>query len=1063
MYVAEASVKRIHLVFYISFLSLMVGCSQDYSKHPEIVGLKQRLDVATSVKPLIGTNSYKIHKFEKNAKWVPGEILVRYKDSSINGGLEVWQFKDKDLDVLKVARTISKNRFVSFAEPNFVLRIASIPNDKYFNKMWHLSNAGAPFQESGADAPTSAVGRASADIDFLKAQDIANKIGVQRVVVVAVVDTGVDYRHLDLSENIWVNKDETLDGKDSDGNGYIDDIRGFNFYREEDDEYAPNDPMDIVGHGTHVAGIIAATGNNNEGIIGVAPQVKIMPLRAAAPSGGFATSSYVEAIIYAINNGANVINLSFGGPYESKTSNEIIKFATSKGVVVVAAAGNDASRVSFYPASQDEAISVVASDQKDRRAFFSNYGQSTDIAAPGTDIISTVPDMLGGPYDVWDGTSMAAPVVSGVAALLFATIPNITAEEVNARLLAGGENVDLINDDIDFLLGVNRVNAANSLGIDLTSVPTILRVTDLKIIDHKTKSPQLLLTPGYEYLVKVGIKNYWKKSAGGDIRIESESNFVTVSNASSTFAKSEQLERVENREDLRIVVSKYAPLGEAIVLNVSLKSFEGYETKRRMLFKVGFESFLSEFGELSTNPVPATIADFDLDGDDEVIFSSLAHESEENVAKGIFVTNGDGSFINGWPLILNKKMAEALTGDTNIELFVYDPTPPTIGDLNGDGVPEIVVPFILSRGDGAISTTLLLVLNQNGEPFGTPILITQTTPLIADINGDGGGDLILTNGIESETGVVTPHIKVVNGFGGEIFDLDLIHSDHLWIDDTLATGDLDGDGKVEIVTAMIGEFLNGGLLFVISSTGTILLEKELNYIPADLVLADLDSDGDLEIVLSTQKLLTAGDLRRAAGPLYAFHHNGSLVKGFPVKETAKSRKSVPFQYGNVNRVAIGDLDNDGTLEIVTSDARNELHAFHSDGRVVFGFPVNGSGRSPLLFTGAVLGDIDGDPELEIVVGSANNFIYAFNHDGTEVSGWPVELGYSTKMPPALGDVDGDGKTEVIATSFKSGVVVLKTPGDAKRQAWKQYRGDASHNGKSQMSTGVLINSIDDLM
>ncbi|OGQ33889.1 MAG: hypothetical protein A3F16_04625, partial [Deltaproteobacteria bacterium RIFCSPHIGHO2_12_FULL_43_9] len=704
---------------------------------------------------------------------------------------------------------------------------------------------------------------------------------------------------------------------------------------------------------------------------------------------------------------------------------------------------------------------VVASDQRDRRAYFSNFGPTSDIAAPGMAILSTVPDMLGGPYDAWDGTSMAAPVVSGVAALLFATIPNISADEVYARLLAGAENVDLDGRDAEFLLGVNRVSAFRSLEVDLEDFPTILGITDLKIVDKRSGAQQMLLSSGRKYLVQVEIMNYWQKSSGGGLTLESESDLVMVSGSSSAFGPVRQGETISNGKGLVISVSKSAPLGESVVLVVNLKSNEGFEIKKRFLFKVGFESLLTKFGGLSTNPVPATVVDVDRDGDDEIIFSGLAHESEENVAKGIFIANGDGSFLNGWPLLLNKKMVEALTGDPTIELFVFDATPPTIGDLNGDGVPEIVVPLILARGEETISNTLLLVLKQNGEPFGTPILTTGTTPLLADVNGDGGEDLILTGGVKSETGVVTPFLKVADGTGGTIFDLDLMHSDHLWVDDTLAAGDLNSDGNIEIVTALVGESLGGGLLFVISSAGKILLEKELSDIPSDLALADLDNDGDLEIILSTQRLTSGDGLRRGAGPLYAFHHDGKLVSGFPVNETARSKKSVPFQYGNVNRVAIGDLDGDGFLEIVTSDARNELHAFHSDGSAVQGFPVRGRGRSPLLFTGAAIGDIDGDPELEIVAGSINNYLYAFNHDGTEVKGWPIEVGYSTQKPPALGDVDGDGKTEVIATSFKSGVVVLKTPGDSSRLAWKQYRGDASHKGGAGAPKNLTINSIDD--
>ncbi len=251
-----------------------------------------------------------------------------------------------------------------------------------------------------------------------------------REVVVAVIDSGVDYNHPDLKNNIWSNTLERYGraGVDDDGNGYIDDVYGWDFANNR-----PNG-MDDNNHGTHCAGIIGAE-KNGVGVVGISPKVKIMPLKFLAANGSGDLYSALLAIRYAARMGARVISNSWGGGGYSQLMNQVIQEAVSRGVLVVAAAGNAASNndsMPTYPANYPGVISVASSDQLDAMSGFSNYGStSVMIAAPGAQVLSTIP---GSKFAVYSGTSMAAPQVSGALALALSVAPSADAEELKDRL-----------------------------------------------------------------------------------------------------------------------------------------------------------------------------------------------------------------------------------------------------------------------------------------------------------------------------------------------------------------------------------------------------------------------------------------------------------------------------------------------------------------------------------------------------------------------------------------------------------------------------------------------------
>jgi subtilisin family serine protease len=304
---------------------------------------------------------------------------------------------------------------VAWAEPNWLRTPFFTPNDPRYDDQWGIPRANVD------DAWDTTTGDPS--------------------MTIAVVDSGVRTNHPDLVNNIWSNPDETENGSDDDGNGKIDDLAGWDFNGNDDT------PEDDSGHGTHVAGIAAAEGNNGIGVSGVCPDCSIMPLRVATNNGRFPIAAILAATRYAVDEGADVINMSFGGPQWSRAERQGLIYADTNGALIVAAAGNDSANndqlaavdgqlaTPSYPASYDlpGIMAVAASTSTDGLATFSNIGKaSVDLAAPGSRILST--SRTGG-YVTFSGTSMASPFVAGVAALLRVQHPAWTPVETKNAIM----------------------------------------------------------------------------------------------------------------------------------------------------------------------------------------------------------------------------------------------------------------------------------------------------------------------------------------------------------------------------------------------------------------------------------------------------------------------------------------------------------------------------------------------------------------------------------------------------------------------------------------------------
>lgn len=346
---------------------------------------------------------------------------------------------------------------VLYAHPDYRVHVALVPNDPRFNSLWGMNNVG----QTG--------GTADADIDAVEAWDRTTGNGST---VVAVIDTGVDYTHPDLAANIWTNTPEAngAAGVDDDGNGYVDDVHGYDFANND------GDPMDDHFHGTHVAGTIGAVGNNGVGVAGVSWDVQIMALKFLDANGSGFLSDAIRAIDYAAAMGATVSNNSWGGGGFEQALKDAISNAASRGHIFVAAAGNDGTNNDVFPAypasyDLDNIIAVAATDHNDNLAGFSNYGAAAvDLGAPGVDIHSTLPTRvtdamqqygLSANYGTISGTSMATPHVTGVVALVHDLHPTWSYTQIINQVLA---TVDPVSALATTTATGGRLNAAAAIG-----------------------------------------------------------------------------------------------------------------------------------------------------------------------------------------------------------------------------------------------------------------------------------------------------------------------------------------------------------------------------------------------------------------------------------------------------------------------------------------------------------------------------------------------------------------------------------------------------------------------
>jgi thermitase len=448
------NIKKVRkIAFFVLLLSLIVT-SFSFQRYKAERGRPREVQLRSrAIRSLNGGRPFHM----QGPRYVPGQVLVKFKptlrDQIIEATLAAYSTKkikriprldvyelqiSKHFTVEQMVYALNQNPDVEFAEPNFIARVAETPNDAFYKYQYALHNTG---QEIGISGSPS--GKSGADIKATAAWDETKGTADD---IIAIIDSGVDFDHPEIKNKVIGR------GRDLVNNDF--------------------DATDDLGHGTFVAGIAAADTNNSEGVAGVAWNCKILPVKVMNKEGEGDYGWLVEGLIWAADNGADVINLSLGGSDASESLRQALKYAHDKGIVIAAATGNDGSSV-LYPAAYDEyCLAVAATDYNDARTSWSNFGPEVDVAAPGERILGPVPtwywasqgDPESVPYAFGAGTSASTPHVAGLAALLKSSKPWLTADEIMDIIRFTAEDVNSAeNKGKDDLIGYGRINMEKAL------------------------------------------------------------------------------------------------------------------------------------------------------------------------------------------------------------------------------------------------------------------------------------------------------------------------------------------------------------------------------------------------------------------------------------------------------------------------------------------------------------------------------------------------------------------------------------------------------------------------
>jgi len=816
---------------------------------------------------------------------------------------------------------LNQSPLVEYAEPDWPIQIMSLPNDPYFEtEQWSLNNTGQTYHTTTLGTKSGTPG---ADIDWLEAYTNATIFPTNEIII-AVIDTGVDYTHRDLTNQMWVNADEIPgNGIDDDINGYVDDVYGYDFFNTD------SNPVDDHSHGTHVSGTIAAEANDNYGIAGICPSAKIMAIKIFSDEGKGNTSDGIPAIRYAADNEAKVINNSWGGGAYQQSLQDAITYANEQGSVVMCASGNNGAYLGSYPASYRWSVSVGATDSDDKRATFSNYGPWVDVMAPGRDILSdlasavTSPNALNGDWLVQSGTSMATPTASGAMGLLVSRFPGFSTwiyEKVmeatcNADIYSIPYNTNYLGGlgagriDVDDALSYNETNAFLSSYVDLSAAFAFL-------IPGETTN--LIMKAGtWQYPVTNLSITVTPLTAEAQV----STNFYYIGDMAG------QSEVFIPDATFQVGATTNAEWGSVHTFRVELKSggtILETKTNRLTILQANVE-----------NVVPY---DLDNDGVKEIIAA----------AEGLLTAyRPDGTMI--W------------FHDFGSGKFIYEGV--GVGDIDGDGKGEVAV--VVEAVNVVVNDTYLYVIEEDGT-FNTNIwpknLETEgvstegmffngtRTPALMDVDGDGAVEVVL----QADAGTRSRY-AVYNAAGTRLSLETPAMTNRM--SSPLAVGDLDGDGTNEIVSIVRDEEADRSWFTVRDDELNELYSVEIapgtksqfgsSSVPP--VCADLDRDGRKDFIAVGH----IDDLDY----LVAYNQFGDPLPGFPTFVGGFESREIP---------SVADVDGDGDLEVfVLRKTSEKVLCFDHEGKTLPGFPLSDTNLSG--FSQAVMvGNVDGDEAPEML-------------------------------------------------------------------------------------------------
>ena len=841
---------------------------------------------------------------------------------------------------------------VEYAEPDYEVRPLDIlPNDPKFSGLWNLRKIAAP-----------------------RAWDVEE--GDQSAVV-AVIDTGIDYTHPDLAANMWVNPGEIPgNGIDDDGNGYVDDVYGYDFANED------GDPLDDFGHGTHVSGTIGAVGNNGMGVVGVNWRVRIMALKFMNDQGFGLTSDAVRAVHYAIQMGAKLTSNSWGGGGYSQALRDAIAAARAAGQLFVAAAGNDGRDTDLhpmYPADYDldNIISVAASDKTDTLASFSNYGALTvDLAAPGVNVLSTMPTYkvflnayTTETYGILSGTSMATPHVAGAAALLWARAPQLRYDEVRARLLAG-------TDPVEALAGVSggRLNVATALsGLGIGSDTTApVAVTDLTAVSATHRAVTLQWTAS-------GDNNQSGRAALYDLR------YANTPIAAGTWGAATQV----HGEPMPSI----AGTSETMTVD-GLNQGTTYYFALEVMDESGNYSALSNVVAATT--VALTPATMTLDRGDQQLGVS---GSTLPVPLGVVVKDAGGLGVSGVSVtfsVIDGGAGAYFTSST----VTTDPDGLAAASLTLGAVPprtEGTLHHLVATAPGLPAVQFqagaypLIDLQpvwdsvRDGPPVDGEVKWISGVAT-GDADNDGKREILVSMEVQPAPELLShAELRLYEAAGAHDYQLVWSYTFFQFsYARPVAIADIDGDGLSEIVG--FGDSTSAGdpiQPFIFKSTGDNQFALQAHNlvlpIPVHLLVADTNQNGEPEIILWSVGL---------AGELEIWEHYGNPGELTFRKIWSYAADHLLYALDERTRWTVADSDGNGRLEIIPSGKGTALGS-PQDVSVRFEYnPDTGSyDVKPGVNLQSVLPPVD--PAFE-------------------------EAMFSYSQAPLVADIDGDGVPEVLA-------------------------------------------------
>ncbi len=887
-------------------------------------------------------------------------------------------------DPVEAAADYALRPDVVYAQPNHLFTHQQVPNDPRYNNQYSLQ--------------------------ILDWEILQQNLGpIREQIIVAIIDSGVDYNHEDLRDNIWHNTAEAggASGVDDDGNGYIDDIRGWDFTHAPDlpgmGDYLnrDNDPQDESAHGTRVAGIVAAATNNNRGIAGIAPNAQIMALRAGLRRlggiGFLEEDDIAAAILYAVENGAHIINMSLGGPERTFILGDVIQYAHAQGVVLVASAGNSGDELG-YPAGNHYTIAVGAVNSTDRLAGFSSTGASLDLVAPGVNILST---RLNNRYASGSGTSFSAPHISGLAALILSRRPDLSPHSVRNLLIASA--IDLGPPGHDNEYGAGRVSGAQ-LANRLSSFDSLTVAIQAPANDQGEEtafdiraSVAGAQVTGYRLSYGLGHNPHtWTRLAEGLPSLDIRHTWDI-----SAFANSDVVLRLEAdlsdgavmEDRVRVAVQKTAPSITALacgdVLVDDRRVFEcRWQTDQRAHGGIAYR-YGADFDTLYTGLVqnkhrvvlphtlPAGVVTFHVlaDGENNIRAVHPAQTidyvpfripqngfSEMGTLPDGFLPDRASDFdrdgrleIALMPYVSGSygpvHIYERQTDGTFTDEFQSDEgfLPWAIGDITNDGIDDLL---------GVTYERLVLFTDSFSNPYPTQVEFEQRDTWggdFADVDGDSIPDIIARSG--GQRG-----IRVIRNLGS------VIREEAFLADPSQGTGDLgprfvvadfDGDEQREILAGDA----DGDLWMYEYRAGKYV---QTWYLPGDGDArwigggVDLDDDGLVEFAV-------ARAYTDAYDPSNGFWELEIYSARAPDTYAREWTTRINGVATTGNGISAGDVDGDGLADLLIS-LRPDLYAFRAEEpdhyRPIWHTPVG-------LMRRALIADLDKDFRNEVL----------FNFDG----------------------------------------------------------------------------------